>query len=118
MYCKHCGFKVPEGAEFCDNCGHRMNASNWIDKLESLREDELTHAGEQPRKTDLFTDRPSKKSSGNRVDLKKSIGRAKVKPLGGASRKKADQSETAKVVGSILTALLGLVVSILMMMLD
>ncbi|MBQ1714759.1 MAG: zinc ribbon domain-containing protein [Firmicutes bacterium] len=118
MYCKHCGFKVPEGAEFCDNCGHRMNASNWIDKLESLREDELTHAGEQPRKTDLFPDRPSKKSSGKRVDLKKSIGRANVKPLGGASRKKADQSETAKVVGSILTALLGLVVSILMMMLD
>ena len=67
MYCKHCGFKVPEGAEFCDNCGHRMNASNWIDKLESLREDELTHAGEQPRKTDLFPDRPSKKSSGKRA---------------------------------------------------
>ncbi len=68
MYCKHCGFRVPDGAEFCDNCGHRMNGGGLFERLDSLREDDITHAGEQPRRTDLF---PDKNSAAEAAGVKK-----------------------------------------------
>ena len=43
MICKYCGFEVPDGQNFCPNCGNSMKADE--DPFASVRYDESDHPG-------------------------------------------------------------------------
>ena len=107
MVCRHCGFKVPEGSEFCDNCGHRINSVDLKDKLDGFREDDITHAGEQPRKTDIFSNRVQ--------DVPGTAGRKVRKPT--SKKTKRSSSNKGASLGKVLLPILFFIIYIVIQVL-
>jgi hypothetical protein len=112
MYCKHCGFKVPEGSEFCDNCGHKIGSTDLMDKLGGFREDEITHAGEQPRKVNLFSDAPDARPAkpGKKKTMRPAASRS--------SNRGRSQTTVPKVGLGIIIFIIIVIINILEMLMD
>ena len=104
MICKHCGFKVPEGSEYCDNCGHKLNSVDLMDKLDGFREDDITHAGEQPTKVDIFQERAHDGMGPAKKKTRKPLMQTTVR-----TSKSSSYKDSQKLVSKIISLIVSII---------